>query len=95
MLLELGRWKILSEITAAKHRKLLSPEDLQACLLKEEANLLKSFMGVYYYDATVACLSGFRGDKISGSNKKIWHEFDQEVVQRLTKCVTIYPNDDK
>ena len=91
VLLELGRWKILRDMIKAKERQTLSPQVLKARLLEEEVSQLKSSMGVYYHDAVAACFGEFHAKGVGSFNRKVWHEFDREVVQRLIKCLAIHP----
>lgn len=90
VLLELGRWKTLRDMIKDRERQLLSPQDLKAVLLKDEVSQLGSYMGIYYRDAVAACLDGVlsRGRDFNGGS--VWHKFDQEVVQRLKRCLAIH-----
>ncbi|KAG8528689.1 uncharacterized protein KY384_006376 [Bacidia gigantensis] len=90
VLLELGRWKSLRSMTKVKEIQLLAPQDLKTHLLEEEVTQLKSFMGVYYHDAVAACFGEFHAKEVGSSNKQVWYDFDQKVVQRLVNCLAIH-----
>lgn len=92
VLLELGRWKVLRDMTKAKNRLTLSPQDLKARLLEEEVSQLKSSMGLYYHDAVAACFGGFNAKETGSHDGKLWYGFEQEVVQRLMNCLAIHPD---
>lgn len=93
VLLELGRWKTLRDMTKTKERQTLTPQNLKSCLLEEEVNQLKSFMGVYYYEAVAACFGGSQAKEVGSCDRKVWHEFDREVVQRLMNYLAIHKGD--
>jgi serine/threonine protein kinase len=90
VLLELGRWKSLRSMTKAKHLERMNPNELMAHLIDIEVSQLKSFMGVYYHDAVVTCLQGFRSRERGLSSAEVWNSFDEQVVQKLRTGLAIH-----
>ncbi|KAF2821916.1 kinase-like protein [Ophiobolus disseminans] len=79
VLLELGRWKSLFNMTKAEHLKRMSPNDLKMHLIDAEVIQLKSSMGSYYYNAVITCLQGFHSRERGLSSAEVWNAFDENV----------------
>ncbi|KAK2821846.1 hypothetical protein FQN49_007616 [Arthroderma sp. PD_2] len=94
VLLEIGLWKPLADITK---KSLGSPEKTRQYLLENRVPLLSHSMGNHYRDAVWACLSGefstvsenaSVGDRgREAYNTSIYLSFGELVVDRLANCM--------
>lgn len=80
MLLELGFWDPLTEITG-KIRA--SPGQLKEALIKTRVSNLKTYMGNAYAEAVAACLSSDFGG--SSRPAEVRKAFESLVLQRIRK----------
>ena len=98
ILLEIGRWKELSDITSRMPKGYRSPRDVQQNILKEWVPPLGFLMGERYRDVVDICLrstlsagsshctSSSCDDSVSSSDLHV--EFERTVVEQLMKCST-------
>jgi serine/threonine protein kinase len=91
VLLEIGLWKPLEEVIAKLN--VISREDLPSKLLERRVPLLSHMMGVNYYEAVRACISGIPGcspgleeDLMTEERYTLLLNFEKLVVERIGKC---------
>ncbi|KAF8540172.1 hypothetical protein BDD12DRAFT_834625 [Trichophaea hybrida] len=83
VLLEIGRWRILSQLTRRMVGLTLHQRSEE--LVKECVNNLRNSMGDRYCDAVKACLTSDFGE--SCDRNEIRDQFEAKVVKRLAKCM--------
>ena len=88
VLLEIGHWKPLNQITA---KIIGSPEDVLSRLREKHVPELGFTMGATYRDVVDACLSGDFGkpdivDEDSNFSVGVTLGFAETVVEQLAKC---------